>query len=124
MTDKYTDLTSLVDEIKESEPFRFAVHGEKFEVSMDMRPAQRKAMARAMQTEDVNELVTAIFGPDDLARLDELDLSITQLMAIVSAVNEALVDSTGDSLGEGLAGGSSSKSTGTRSKRTSRTTSR
>lgn len=124
MTDKYTDLTSLVDDVEESAPFRFAVRGEKFEVSLDMRPVQRKAMARAMQTEDVNELVTAIFGPEDLARLDELDLSLPQLLAIVSAVNEAMVESTGDSLGEGLAGGSSSKTTGTRSKRTSRTTSR
>ncbi len=124
MVEKYTDLTQLIDGVDESEPFRFIVHGEKFEVSLDMRPAQRKAMAKAMQTEDVNELFVAIFGPADLDRLDTLDLSMTQLMAIVSAVNEALVDATGDSLGESLNGTSSSASTGKPSKRTSRTTSR
>lgn len=120
---KYHDLTGAVDSVEAPEPFRFQVHGEKFELSMEMRPEQRKAMGNAMTTEDLDALLNAIFGAADLARLDDMDLSVQQLMVIVGAYNEQLGEVTGESLGEGFNSTSSSKSTGTPSKRISRTTS-
>jgi len=124
MTDQYIDLSTRVDSVEEAEPFRFMVHGEKFDLTMDLRPEQRKLLAVAERNEDVNALFQAIFGAEDLERLDALDLSVLQLMAIVTAYNEALTNATGDGLGEGSPGTSSLKSTGKPSKRTSRTTSR
>jgi len=124
MANKYFDLTDVVDAIEAPEPFRFQVHGEKFELSLEMRPEQRKAMAKAMVTENLDQLLVAIFGSEDLARLDAMNLSVPQLMVIVSAYNEELGESTGEALGEGFSSTSSSKSTGVPSKRTSRTTSR
>lgn len=124
MTEQYIDLSTRVDAVEETEPFRFMVHGEKFDLTMDLRPEQRKLMAVAEREQDVNALFQAIFGPTDLDRLDAMDLSVLQLMAIVTAYNEALTSATGEGLGEGSPGTSSLKSTGKPSKRTSRTTSR
>lgn len=124
MANKYFDLTDVVYAVEAPEPFRFQVHSEKFELSMEMRPEQRKAMAKAMAHEDLDQLLVAIFGSEDLARLDAMDLSVSQLMVIVNAYNEVLGEVTGESLGEGFSSTSTSKSTGAQSKRTSRTTSR
>lgn len=124
MAKSYTDLTSRVDGVEEGASFCFSVHGEKFEVSMDLRPEQRKLMAQAEREQDLDCMLRAIFGTEDLARLDELDLSLRQLLVIVDAVNEALTDATGEGLGEGSASTTSLKSTGKRSRQTSRTTSR
>lgn len=121
---EYLDLSEDVDGEEELAPFRFALHGEKFEVSVDLKPAQRKLMSEAQRTEDVETLLSAIFGADELARLDALDLSLRQLWVVIEKYNEFLAQTGSLTLGESSASTTQRKNTGTPSKRISRTTSR
>lgn len=117
---QYLDLTSAVNEVEDSEPFRFNLDGVEFEIPTTMTPKRRKAFALAMREEDLEALLTATFGEDELARLDELELSVPQLMIIMNAYNTFLSELEDITVGESQASTSSSKSTGVKSKSTSR----